>query len=336
MRSILIIQPAFIGDVVLATALIEKLHAFHPQAKIDFLLRKGNEGLLQNNPYISDILIIDKKKSKFSEWSRLLKIIRSKKYDVVVNTHRYLSSGILTAFSGARQTRGFKKNPLSFLFSKSFDHSVDPTIAVHEIERNHCLVQDITDKNPGLPKLYPSEKDEEMIGPLTTTPFVTMSPSSVWFTKRYPAEKWAELINRFDRKYKIYLLGGKADKAEIEKMLEACNNPGAVNLAGNLGFIPSAALMKRAEMNYVNDSAPMHFCSAVNAPVTAIFCSTVPGFGFSPLSKRSFVVETKDELSCRPCGMHGRKSCPKGHFKCGYNIATETLLATVNKDAAGK
>ena len=80
-------------------------------------------------------------------------------------------------------------------------------------------------------------------------------------------------------------------------------------------------------MNYVNDSAPMHLCSSVNAPVTAIFCSTVPSFGFGPLSENSRIIETKEELSCRPCGLHGFKTCPKGHFQCAESIMTENVLS---------
>ena len=63
-------------------------------------------------------------------------------------------------------------------------------------------------------------------------------------------------------------------------------------------------------MNYVNDSAPMHMASAVNAPTTAIYCSTIPSFGFGPVATDSVIVETKKELECRPCGLHGRKKCP--------------------------
>jgi heptosyltransferase-2 len=74
--------------------------------------------------------------------------------------------------------------------------------------------------------------------------------------------------------------------------------------------------MKYAEMNYVNDSAPMHLASAVNAPVTAYFCSTIPEFGFGPLSENSTVVQTTEKLPCRPCGLHGKRKCPEGHFKC--------------------
>ncbi|WP_239512993.1 glycosyltransferase family 9 protein, partial [Klebsiella aerogenes] len=64
--------------------------------------------------------------------------------------------------------------------------------------------------------------------------------------------------------------------------------------------------MKDAIMNYVNDSAPMHFCSAVNAPVDAIYCSTIPAFGYGPLSDKSYIIETKQPLACKPCGLHGK------------------------------
>ncbi|MGH2566186.1 MAG: glycosyltransferase family 9 protein, partial [Ginsengibacter sp.] len=93
----------------------------------------------------------------------------------------------------------------------------------------------------------------------------------------------------------------------------------------------SVALMKNAVMNYTNDSAPLHFASAVDAPVTAIFCSTVPAFGFYPLSLKSFIVETKQTLACRPCSLHGLKACPLGHFKCAHTIETSQLLSTLSK-----
>jgi heptosyltransferase-2 len=100
-----------------------------------------------------------------------------------------------------------------------------------------------------------------------------------------------------------------------------------MNLAGSLSLLESAELMRGATMNYVNDSAPMHLCSSVNAPVTAIFCSTIPSFGFGPLSENSRIIETKEELPCRPCGLHGFKTCPKGHFLCAESIKPENVLS---------
>jgi heptosyltransferase-2 len=100
-------------------------------------------------------------------------------------------------------------------------------------------------------------------------------------------------------------------------------------LAGSLSYLQSAALMSRAVMNYVNDSAPMHFASAMNAPVTAVYCSTVPEFGFGPLSDNRHIVEISQSLYCRPCGLHGYSECPEKHFRCALEINTLQLLRTL-------
>jgi len=334
MHRILLIQTAFIGDVVLATALIEKLGSSFPETKIDFLLRKGNEGLLMNNPYINEVIIWDKKNNKTRGLLKILSKIRDTRYDKVINMQRFFSTGLLTAFSGAKETRGFNKNPLSFLFSKSLPHITNLNHPLHETERNQSLISDFTDNITSKPKLYPSAADETSADMYRNTPYVTMTPSSVWFTKKFPAEKWIELINNFNPKYSIYLLGGKDNVKENEAILAGVKNNKAQSLAGRMNFLQSVALMKTAVMNYVNDSAPLHFCSAVNAPVTAIFCSTVPAFGFYPLSDISFIVETEEKLPCRPCGLHGRKVCPEGHFKCAFTIPNHKIHETTNYHAA--
>jgi heptosyltransferase-2 len=123
----------------------------------------------------------------------------------------------------------------------------------------------------------------------------------------------------------IYLLGGPGDKHLNDQILQAVQSPNLVNMAGRLSFLASAALQKGALLNYVNDSAPMHFASAVNAPVAAIYCSTVPDFGYGPLSDTSFIIETKQALSCRPCGLHGKKQCPQQHFNCAETITMEQI-----------
>ena len=176
MKKILIIQTAFIGDVVLATALIEKLHLYHPGAMIDFLVRKGNESLLDNNPYLGEVLIWNKKEHKAKNLFSTLKKIRAKKYDTVINVQRFFSTGLLTAFSGAKQTIGFDKNPLSFLFSKKIKHVFDLQHPKHEVERNNELIKDLTDDQPAKPVMYPSADDETFIQQFTDQPFITMTP----------------------------------------------------------------------------------------------------------------------------------------------------------------
>ena len=324
----MIIQTAFIGDVVLATGLVEKLHLHFPNASIDFLVRKGNEDLLQNNPYLHKILVWDKKKNKQRNLLTLLAQIQKEKYDKVINVQRFAATGLLTAFSGAQERIGFDKNPLSFFFTKKIKHSIDN--GKHEMERNLELINWFTDGSVVKPKLYPSTHDWETVLPYKEKSYITISPASVWFTKQYPMEKWIDFIKIIPSTFKVYLCGGPSDKELCDKISSESDRSTIENLAGKLSFLQSAALMKDAQMNYVNDSAPMHFASAMNAPVTAVFCSTVPSFGFGPLSDQKYVVEVKEKLDCRPCGLHGYKACPKGHFNCAYKIREEQLLETLN------
>ncbi len=325
----LIIQTAFLGDVVLATPLIEKLRHFYPAAEIDFLCRKGNEGLLAGHPHLRKVLVWNKKSEKLRNGWRILQHIRAEKYDWVFNCQRFLSSGILTVFSCAKWTAGFDKNPLSIFFSKKIKHRFGTDDApIHETERNLELVKHLTDGSFFKPKLYPSAADFDFLKkkfPKLNEPFLTIAPTSVWFTKQFPGEKWVEFLKILPENLPVFLLGAPSDFEDCEKIRLAAGKTSVENWSGKLSFLQSAALMSLAKMNYVNDSAPMHLASAMNAPVTAVFCSTVPAFGFTPLSDVRFVFEVSEKLDCRPCGLHGFQACPKGHFRCAYNIGVELL-----------
>lgn len=328
MNKVLIIQTAFLGDVILATPIISELKRLYPELQIDFLLKKGNQQLLANNPNLNEVLIFDKKGGKWKELRRLIRKIRGNKYDLVINLHRYASSGLITVFSGASSKYGFKKNPFSFLFTKSFDHQIGN--GEHEVQRNLNLIREFGAKELVRPSLYPSQEDRERVSSLTEEQFITIAPASVWYTKQLPKIKWIELIHKIPSDIKLYLIGGPDDKGLCDEILAATGMSNVQNLCGDLTLLQSAALMEKAVRNYVNDSGPLHIASAMNAPVTAFFCSTITNFGFGPLSDNSEVIEVHD-LDCRPCGLHGYKNCPKGHFKCGMEIQLPDPLSTEKK-----
>jgi heptosyltransferase-2 len=318
MQKILVIQTAFIGDAILAASVLEKIHQFYPDAQLDLLVRKGNEALYKDHPFLTDCLVWNKQEGKYKSLFRLLKQIRRQKYDKVINLHRYASSGLLTGFSGAKEKIGFDKNPFSFLFTKKIHHEIGN--GKHEVERNQQLIEHFTDKLFAKPKLYPSAAAFEKVKAYKASPYVCMAPSSVWFTKQLPLHKWVELCDKTDASATIYLLGASADSALCDEIIQKTTHKNSVNLCGKLNLLESCALMKDAKMNYVNDSAPLHLASAMNAPTTAFFCSTVPAFGFTPLADIAVVIETSKELDCKPCGLHGYKQCPLGHFDCGRTI----------------
>lgn len=327
MKKFLIIQTAFIGDVILATPIIEKLHQFHPDAQIDFLVRKGNESLLTGHPFIHQLIIWNKKENKTSNLFRIIREVRKNKYDYVINLQRYFSSGLITSMSGAKNKIGFDKNPLSFLYSQKIKHIIgDKEHPKHEVERNLDLITNLTDNKPAPVKLYPSQTDFNDTIIYKREKYICIAPTSVWFTKQFPLHKWVELIKNTTPIYKVYLLGRESDKATCDKIIKDSERNNIENLCGKLTLLQSAALMKDAAMNYVNDSAPLHLASAMNANVTAIFCSTIPAFGFGPLSDNSKIIETKLNIECRPCGLHGFKSCPKGHFLCAESIEVKEMI----------
>lgn len=324
--KLLVIQTAFIGDVVLATPIVEKLRRFYPDAQIDFLLRRGNEKLLSGHPHIRQVWVWDKKREKYAGLWKITRQLRRERYDWVINCQRFAASGLITVLSGARHTAGFAKNPLSLFFSRRVPHLFGTAQQpVHEVDRNLLLIRHLTDASFERPRLYPGAEDQAAARALVTEgkPYVCIAPTSVWYTKQFPAHKWVELIGHIPAEYTVFLLGGPDDAPACAQIASTATHPDIRNLAGRLSFLASAALLREAAMNYVNDSAPLHFASAVNAPVAAVFCSTMPAFGFTPLSEDSHIVEIREPLACRPCGLHGRRSCPKGHFACAETIDWE-------------
>ena len=322
--TVLIIQTAFIGDVILATSLIESIRAKIPDAVIDFVLRKGNEELLIGNPGLRNVYVLDKAR-KYKSLIHLIKQFRQSRYDYVINVQRFATTGLMTIFSGGKLTIGFDKNPLSFLYSRKAVHQLGNQ---HEVIRNLRLLEPLGILEHARPRLYPSDEEIAQVAKYKSHPYITISPASVWFTKQWPAEKWVSVLKEVGD-MRTFLMGGPQDFDLCEKIRSQLPNQHIANLSGTLSLLASAALMKDARMNFVNDSAPLHLASAMNAPVTAVFCSTIPDFGFGPLSDQSFTVQTKEILSCRPCGLHGRKACPQGHFRCATTIQPDQLIRSL-------
>lgn len=312
MKKILVIQTAFLGDVILATPLLAELHRLFPNASIDVLVKKGNEGLLANNPKINRVYTLDKTVGKWRSIRLLIRTFRRERYELLINLHRFGSSGLISVLSGAREVRGFDKNPFSRFYTKRYPHQIGD--GTHEVSRNLSIIRDLGAEALVRPEVYPSDSDLQKVASYQKDDYIVIAPASVWFTKQLPERKWIEICNHTTST--VYIIGSPADFVLAERIRTATTNLRTENLCGQLSLLQSAALMKGAIRSHVNDSGPLHLASAVNAAVTVYFCSTVPSFGFGPLSEDSQIREVNG-LACRPCGLHGHKTCPQGHFKCG-------------------
>ncbi len=326
MKKALLIQTAFIGDAILATATLSTLKTLG--FTVDVLVRRGNEIFFKDHPDCNKVIVWDKKGSigKYRSLLRIITEVRNSKYQSVINLQRFAATGILTALSGAKHKLGFTQNPLSFAFTHTLKHSVK--VNYHESYRNLDLLHLAF---PGAvhasPNLFLTAEVLESVERYKAQKYICIFPGSVWFTKRLSNDKWLELLQILPKEYTVYFLGAPNEKAMCNDLINlgSKHHSNLKNLCGEMSLMQSAALGKDAEMNYCNDSSPVHFLSAVDANITAFFLSTAPIFGFYPVSKNANVLQAEN-LPCKPCGMVGKASCPLGHFDCNKLIDIKSAV----------
>ncbi len=330
-KTILIIQTAFIGDTILASHFARAVKDQYPNSKIHFFLRKGNESVIQGLPTIEKTWVWSKENGKTKNLFKLILELRKIKFDMVFNLHRHFNSGLVTALMKSPVKVGFQQNPLSFFYTRKINHQIPDPRGWHEVQRNLELLPGfkiVDNSKIYKPELPLQEKNFLKVSSYVNEPYFVMAPASVWFTKAWSEEKFRELTTHLTHMGKVYFIGAPSDKELCDRIRK--DLPQTENLCGALSLLDSAALMKNAKRVFVNDSAPLHLASCVNAKTTAIFCSTVPAFGYTPLAEDSVVVDVGNTLSCRPCGLHGHKSCPLGHYKCSLDIDVKKVLATIS------
>jgi heptosyltransferase II len=336
-EKILIIQTAFMGDVILALPMVQTIKNHLPDSYIDFLCVPGCVPVLQGHPDIRNIIPYDKKGGdKLDKFIEVLSEIRENEYDVVISPHRYSRSALLTYYSEAKTRIGFDKNSFSFLLT----HKVKYVQNNHEIYRNIELAKCV----PGLnfddskvllkPCLYPSAVDVKIINELLINSdknnLVTIAPCSRWFTKQFPVEKTVSLIRMMIEKgYTAALIGGNDDINYCNAVENEISDTKLLNLCGKTTPLQSYAAINDSKVLVTVDSAAQHLGAASNTPIILIYGSTDSSFGFYPLTSKNNIIEIKG-LDCRPCTDHGRDSCPKDHFKCMLNIEIEQFFNSIN------
>ncbi|MEY4987456.1 MAG: hypothetical protein RL567_1235 [Bacteroidota bacterium] len=321
-NKVLIIQTAFLGDAILISSLLEKIRIESPSTIIHLLVRKGNESIFQAYPHtnLAKVWAYDKKQ-KWASWRALRAQFQAEHFDQVFVAQRFFGMGLLSLTIGAKKVIGFDKNPLAMFFSERVAHEWGT--GKHEIERNTALLSSWLGPKVYNPYLSPEVK--ALPKGLNSKSYICISPGSVWETKRLPVRVWIDFIKLLPENQAVVLMGAPNEVDLSNEIAQACPNHRIFNEAGKHGLVDAIRIYQQSFMSYVNDSGPMHICSAVDTPTVAVFCSTIPAFGFGPLASWNRIVE-EDRLECRPCGDHGKKSCPLVHYACGNQITGNQLF----------
>ncbi|PKN73330.1 MAG: lipopolysaccharide heptosyltransferase II [Candidatus Cloacimonetes bacterium HGW-Cloacimonetes-3] len=332
-KRILIVQTAFIGDVILITPLIRAVHRLNADASIDVLVVPAAVKLLENNPHIRTVIPFAKRNNAIISMLRMLHLLRNNKYSLVISPHSSGRTHLLLWLSGIPRRIGFNRSLFPGLLTDKIKHPDN----MHKINKNLMLLKLLSPLDfPMQTELFPSVADiakaKNLLSSLPARTTIAIAPGSIWATKCWQLESYTELCKELTaRDYNIVLIGAEADKqkcSHIETALLLDAPYAAVlNLAGLTNLLESAAVIAQCQLMICNDSGALHIANAVQTRVYAIFGPTVQRIGYFPYRSGDIVFEV--DLNCRPCGSHGANTCPLKHHNCMKLVSAEQVLNAV-------
>ena len=328
--KILLVQTSFLGDTILSTPLIAALKKLHPEAELWMMTTPLAATLVKRDPLLAGVIPFAKRGSErgLKGLLRQAQQLRKLNFDIVYSLHRSARTSLLLSLSRIPERVGFKNAKLGFLYNKIRPRPRD----LHDVLRNLALL-DEGSKKADLPdqlRLFAPEKREltPTLQALLPTPgsYVLMAPGSAWETKRWSAAGYHKVAEHLIKKgFQVVLLGSDE---EVGVCQEVAGNLEVTNLAGRGDLDTALYLTSHARLMICNDSMALHMASACKIPTVAIFCATVPQFGFGPWQNRAVIVEKKD-LDCRPCARHGSRQCPNQTRACMDKLPAAEVIEAI-------
>jgi len=316
----LIIRFSSIGDIVLTTPVIRCLRKKYPQATIHYLTKKKFATILESNPYLDNVLLLD------DNFNKTVEEIENEEYDYIIDLHHNLRTLRLKNLIRDIPFYSFNKLNIKKWLYTNFKINTLPN--VHIVDRYMATVEKLGVVNDGLGLDYfipESEKVKEGDIPFSHLHgYVAIAIGAAHNTKKLPVEKLKELVQKIT--FPVILLGGKEDFSNGEKIAET--DPIKVyNACGKFSLNESADIVRNAKLVISHDTGMMHIAAAFKKNILSVWGNTVPSFGMTPY-KTNYEVFQVNKLWCRPCSKTGFDKCPLGHFKCMNEQSTGAIALT--------
>ena len=341
-----LIRFSSLGDIVLQTPIIAWIKMKFPEAKISFITSRAFIDLVSGNPFIDEIILIDRLSGK--EDQNQLKKIAKKLNDhspapIVIDLHNTLRSkflrfhlkkclcfvvdkrSLLRKFLVWFKVDLFKKlsshhfrvlEDFAFLFDQRFDPD----------ELREFLNKNTTNGHERLTQTVASFSTEK--SPIEGA-YLVVSPIASFENKRWPLKNYQSLIKIFltdshFKNFKIVLVAGPDDKY-CEQVIddEILAHQRFINLQGKTTIKESAEIIGKSKFCISNDTGAIHMAEACGVPVIALFGPTSESFGFRPHLSKSKALSS--QRACRPCSETGSKKCPYQTNLCMEDISVDEV-----------
>jgi heptosyltransferase-1 len=367
-RRILLIKLSAVGDVVHTIPVLNKLRRRYPSARIDWLVTPGIAELLRHHPAISNVLLFERDQwsapwSIVTSLARLGSDLKSRSYDLVVDMHGQFRTAVLTLATAAPVRIGFPR-PRKAIWAASsrtfsaktrkhawkgaregawvaYTHFIPvPTLDRHAVDRYLGVgpMLGLDEEPPDFAFPIPSSARERIDGLIRRHAsargiirLLTIAPGTVWETKHWRSDGFAEVARYFMGKgFAAVLTGSKRERAVCEEVASAA--PGTLNLAGETTLSEHAALIGRSTLCVTNDSGPMHLAVALRRPVVSIFGPT-DEIWIGPYRRANAVVRAS--LPCAPCYLRVLSRCPHDHA-CMREVSARAVIERAEAVLAGE
>lgn len=358
-QKILLIKLSALGDVVHTIPVLNKLRRRYPGAQLDWLMNPAIAELLRRHPAITDIVEFAREEwsapwrlAPYVSYAKLASRLRESRYDLVVDMHGQLRTAILTLATGAPVRIGFDR-PRARVWDAStrqlpelarkhawqgaregswlaYTHRIPvPTLDRHAVDRYLSIGPVLgLDENPADFSFPISPDADARVESLMRRhgidggATVTLAPGTIWETKHWGSDNFAEVARHFlGKNFAVALIGSRRERAVCEQVARLA--PGAVNLAGMTALGELAALIRRSAMVVTNDSGPMHLAVALDRPVVSIFGPTDPVW-IGPYRRANAVLQAA--LPCSPCYLRRLERCRHDHA-CMKQVSPLAVIA---------
>jgi ADP-heptose:LPS heptosyltransferase len=331
-KKVLVIRFSSIGDIVLTTPVIRVLkERSEEEVEVHFLLKEPFAGILRNDPNV-DVLHTWNKEEHGAVLSRL----QEEQFDHVVDLQGSLRSLRVRRVLGRPSSTFPKLNMEKWLL---VNLGWDRLPRKHVVDRYFEALRPLGLDNDGKGAEFHIPPEEEVDPSEHGVPygvsFVVFSIGGAHATKRLPEERIIELCRRIE--LPVVLLGGKEDRAIGERVAREAGHD-LIDRCGELSIPASASFIRQSRAVLTHDTGMMHIAAALERPVLSFWGNTVPAFGMYPYmpgrEELSHIFQVNG-LSCRPCSKLGHDRCPKGHFRCMWDIDLDRALATLDRILRG-
>lgn len=340
MTKVLVVQTAYLGDVVLTTPLLRALRGAGSGLRIEVVTTPGGAALLEATTGIDGIHVYDKRASGFGLGGlrALARRLRALRFDAGIAAQRSLRTAILLRLAGIPRIVGFSSAAGAWGYHETVSWRAERDAARRYLALSAPL-GGRPDEDDGIPRLGIAEDAVREVDRLLASnglgvrePFVCIAPGSARATKRWPPDRFGAVARGLAAGGMRSVIVGAPHETAACAEASGGEDARSVDLAGRLDLRLLPAIAARAAAMVGNDSAPTHVAAAVGTPVTVVFGPTVPAMGYVPRGGAVQVVE-HPSLACRPCSRHGGPRCPLRHFRCMREIDPGTVLEAVRRQA---